>query len=194
VRTVLFIALMTAGLARGDDIAYGTQLYGQGAFIANKDAPGRMAVGVQANGWAQPKGKTPGEYTWTFGLAAEAVGWAGSDGILIGIENMVGNAEPTNFSRKVANNAVMRCAVQIPCASPNNYDSIAYWVSADRGTGFGSALKLDRNSIADYPGHHATVIDLSDLDPARNAEVVFVKLPGGEEVTIEQFIRALRKL
>ena len=147
------------------------------------------AFAVRLTAIASSWTKTP---TWTFGAAVESVGWEGSNGYLIGVENMIGSLEPTNLHRKVANNAVIHCSrLGSPCKSPNNYDSIAYWVTADPESGFGSALKLDRNSIADWPGHRATVIDLEDLDPARAATIVLIRLPGGREVTVADFIRIL---
>jgi hypothetical protein len=178
---ILGVALMCAGLAHGQTVW----------AISNRTIPSQMAVGGQFNGWTTALG--PG---WTFGSASEAVGYPGSGGYLIGAENLVQNMEPGNTARKIANNAVFKCRWDDdarPCSSPSNVDSIAYWVSAQGETGFGSALKLDRYSIADFPGHRATVIDLSDMDPKRNGDVVLFKLPGGREVTIAQFIRVLDK-
>jgi hypothetical protein len=180
-------AIALVALPVDAEITYG-QLLGYGlAAIATREAPGQMAVGGQVNGWNHAP--CPSGPCWTFGLATEAIGYPGSGGYLIGLENMIGNMEPANLARKVANNAVIHCAVVLPCRTPNNHDSIAYWVSADPGTGFDSALKLDRNSIADSTARNAAVLDLGDLDPSK--DFVFVRLPGGREVRFSEFTRVL---
>lgn len=171
----------------GDPIIYGTQLYGQGAFIAKGPANATsQPVGVQANGWNYGAGES-------WGVAAEAIAFPGSTSTLVGVEALAVNANPMNFSRKIALNAVFRCAYGAdPCAGPNNYDSIGLWISAGQGTGFDSGIKFDVNSLMDSPARRAAVIDLSDLPLFK--DFVFVRLPGGHEITISQFAQAIARL
>ena len=143
---------------------------------------GQLTVGAQLNGWSGP-----GVSSQTFGAAIEAVAMLGSRSILIGTETLVGNFDPMNVSTKIANNAVF---VNKPLggansATRNNANSIAYWVTATAGTGFETALKLDRNSIADSDVRQASVIDLSELE---DLDVVVFRLPQGTVITLRQLM------
>lgn len=169
----------------GDPIIYGTQLYGQGAFVAQGAAGTKsQPVGVQANGWNFGDGEA-------WGLAAEAIAQPGSTSYLVGVENLVVNTNPQNFAWKIGNNAVFRCGranpVDPPCTG-NNANAWAYWVTSQHGTGWESAFKLDRDSLLDSPVRRATVFDFSDLDPSRDGSVILFRMPGGREITFLEFL------
>ena len=79
----------------------------------------------------------PGVNQWAFGVAAEAWAQPGSRSILVGIEAAIINEEPANLYPKVANNAVMknRDDTGVDPGAPLNANSIAYWITAQSGTG-----------------------------------------------------------
>jgi hypothetical protein len=106
----------------------------------------------------------PGVDQWAFGAATEAWALPGSRSILVGLEAAVINEEPANPYPKVANNAVMknRADGAPDPGQPMNASSIAYWVSAQPGTGFERGLVFDAHSLV-QPGGRPAAIDLSDL-------------------------------
>lgn len=106
----------------------------------------------------------PGIHQWAFGVASEAWAQPGSRSILVGLESTVINEEATNIYPKIANNAVMKNRADggVNPGVPMNANSIAYWITAQPGTGFERGLVFDRQSLvaaADRP----VAIDLSDL-------------------------------
>jgi hypothetical protein len=159
---VLVASLLAALLpsCEATEIIYGSVVYPNfGAFIATTP-PGSLSqpVGIQSNGWSRGSGET-------WGIATEAIAFDQSTSILIGLENLVVNTNAQNTSRKIANNAVFRCSYgSDPCTGQNNYDSIAYWVSAGVDTGFESGLKFDGQSLSSLPGRpQPAAIDLRDV-------------------------------
>jgi hypothetical protein len=119
----------------------------------------------------------PGVNQWAFGMASEAWAQPGSRSILVALEAAVINEEPTNTLPKIANNAVMKNRADggaMP-ALPMNANSIAYWVTAQPGTGFERGLVFDRVSLMAQQGRPAA-IDLSDLDDAAIAEVDLIRI------------------
>ena len=99
-----------------------------------------------------------------FGIASEAWARPGARSLLIGVEAAVINEEPANAYPKIASNAVIKNrpdgAPQVDV--PMNANSIAYWVSAQPGTGFERGLAFDRHSLLAV-GKRPAAIDLSDL-------------------------------
>jgi hypothetical protein len=91
----------------------------------------------------------PGVDQWAFGAATEAWATLGSRSILIGLESAVINEEPTNDKPKIANNAVFknRADGMAAPASPMNAASIAYWITAQPGTGFERGLVFGQGSL-----------------------------------------------
>lgn len=170
-------------------IDYGRQIYpAQGAFIVERPADGKnMIVGAQINAWAYGGGDQP-----IFAGATESINFGAATGNQIGWENGVVNFNPTSPGWKVGNNSVFKCAMDgapMPCRTPNNITSMAYLVTAQPGTGWESGIRFGYYSLADSPWRHATVIDLGDLPMFK--DYVLFRLPGGREVTISEFERAL---
>ena len=119
----------------------------------------------------------PGVDQWAFGAATEAWAVRGSRSILVGLEAAVINEEPTNLFPKVANNAVMKNRAD-GAADPGqamNANSIAYWVSAQPGTGFERGLVFDAHSLARQGGRPAA-IDLSDLPDEAIGEIDLIRI------------------
>jgi len=119
----------------------------------------------------------PGVDQWAFGAATEAWAVRGSRSILVGLEAAVINEEPTNLFPKVANNAVMKNRAD-GAADPGqamNANSIAYWVSAQPGTGFERGLVFDAHSLARTGGRPAA-IDLSDLPDEAIGEIDLIRI------------------
>jgi len=118
-----------------------------------------------------------GVHQWAFGLAAEAWALRGSRSILVGVEAAVINEEPTNLNPKIANNAVMKNHADgtDALADPMNSNSIAYWVSAQPGTGFERGLAFDRDSLVMKAGR-AVAIDLSDIPDDRIGEIDLIRI------------------
>jgi len=119
----------------------------------------------------------PGVHQWAFGLASEAWAFPGSRSILVGSETTVINEEPTNTYPKIANNAVMknrRDGAPDP-GNPMNINSVAYWISAQPGTGFERGLVFDRDSLVATTGR-AAAIDLSDIPDDRIGEIDLIRI------------------
>jgi len=106
----------------------------------------------------------PGMHQWAFGAATEAWALPGSRSILVGLEAAVINEEPSNAYPKIANNAVMknRADGAPDPGQPMNANSVAYWVTAQPGTGFERGLVFDAVSLR-KSGGRAAAIDLSDI-------------------------------
>ena len=95
----------------------------------------------------------------------------------LALESAVINEEPTNTYPKIANNAVMKNRADGAAnpGAPLNANSIAYWITAQPGTGFERGLVFDRDSIvatADRP----VAIDLSDLSDGQIANVDLIRI------------------
>ncbi len=105
-----------------------------------------------------------GVHQWAFGVAAEAWAQPGSRSVLVGLESAVINEEPSNVYPKIANNAVMKNRADggADPGAPLNANSIAYWITAQSGTGFERGLVFDRISLKTASGRPAA-IDLSDI-------------------------------
>jgi hypothetical protein len=119
----------------------------------------------------------PGVDQWAFGAAVEAWAMPGSRSVLVGIEATVINEEPKNFRAKVANNAVMKNRADggADPGAPMNANSIAYWVTAQPGTGFERGLVFDRGSLVKASGRPAA-IDLSDIPDDAIGEVDLIRI------------------
>ena len=120
----------------------------------------------------------PGINQWAFGVASEAWAQPGSRSILVGLESAVINEEPSNLYPKIANNAVMKNRADggADPGAPLNANSIAYWVTAQPGTGFERGLVFDQVSLAATTGRPAA-IDLSDVpdDQIGNIDLVRIR-------------------
>ena len=115
---------------------------------------------------------------WAFGVAAEAWALPGSRSILIGMETAVINEEPSNAHPKVALNAVFK---NRPDGAPDpgaamNENSIAYWTTAQSGTGFQRGLVFDRGALFTGGAQRAAAIDLSDLSDEEIARVDLIRI------------------
>ncbi len=106
----------------------------------------------------------PGVHQWAFGVAAEAWAQPGSRSVLVGLESAVINEEPLNFYPKIANNAVMKNRADGAAnpGQPMNANSIAYWITAQPGTGFERGLVFDSVSLR-ATNARPVAIDLSDI-------------------------------
>lgn len=169
------LALLAPAMAEDLVTPATTQTYGYqeagpmlGGFAARKPASAtdfHFTVGIQSNGMSS----TGRGITW--GLAAEATAAGTSEDWLVGVEALVINANAAPRETWItANNASIGCRTYemivagIPCAGPNNVNSRAYWITAQQGTGFESALKLDGASLYSMPGRpKPAVIDLRDV-------------------------------
>jgi hypothetical protein len=114
---------------------------------------------------------------WAFGAAAEAWALPGSRSVLVGVEAAVINEEPTNYYPKVANNAVIKNRAD-GAADPGtamNANSIAYWVTAQPGTGFERGLVFDRGALLKVGGR-AAAIDFSDIPDDAIGEIDLIRI------------------
>jgi len=169
--SLLFPLALAAAAAHADDAAY-YSIYTTTApgfaygFAANIDRAGGSTLPLRDfTVAAQLSARNgPGVEQWAFGAATEAWALPGSRSILVGLEAAVINEEPTNRYPKVANNAVMknRADGAADPGQPMNANSIAYWVSAQPGTGFERGLAFDAHALA-MPGGRPAAIDLSDI-------------------------------
>jgi hypothetical protein len=143
-----------------EDISYGfaagvTRVGGMGHTVAGQ-FNGHALSGVNAQTW---------------GVATEAVARQGSKSILVGLESLVGNYEPTNNSAKIGVNIVYKSNVAA------NENSVGLWFTSDPNTGFESAIKLDRYSIFHSRTKRAAVIDLADMDITQLKDVDLIRFP-----------------
>lgn len=116
-------------------------------------------------------------HQFAMGVVTQAWALPGSLSLLVGFESAVVNEEPSNPYRKVAVNAVMKNRADTGSAPPlpQNANSIAYWVTAQPGTGFERGLVFDRDSLAAV-GKRPAVVDLSDLPDAMIGEVDLIRI------------------
>ncbi len=119
----------------------------------------------------------PGIDQWAFGVAAEAWAQPGSRSVLVGLEAAVINEEPGNLYPKIANNAVMKNRADGAAnpGQPMNANSIAYWVTAQPGTGFERGLVFDGVSLKSGTGRPAA-IDLSDIPDEEIAGIDLIRI------------------
>lgn len=119
----------------------------------------------------------PGVHQWAFGVAAEAWAQPGSRSILVGLESAVINEEPANAYPKVANNAVMKNRADggIDPGQPMNANSIAYWITAQPGTGFERGLVFDAVSLKAVAARPAA-IDLSDIPDSEIGHIDLIRI------------------
>jgi hypothetical protein len=118
-----------------------------------------------------------GVHQWAFGAAAEAWALPGSRSILVGVESAVINEEPTNLYPKIAVNAVMKNREDggADPGVPMNANSVAFWVSAQPGTGFERGLVFDRDALAMVAGR-AAAIDLSDVPDDEIGQIDLIRI------------------
>lgn len=118
-----------------------------------------------------------GVHQWALGAVTQAWAFPGSRSILVGFESAVVNEEPSSLLPKIAVNAVMknRADGAPQPQAPFNANSIAYWVSAQPGTGFERGLVFDRDSLAAI-GKRPAVIDLSELPDALIGQVDLIRI------------------
>ena len=115
---------------------------------------------------------------WAFGVAAEAWALPGSRSILVGAEAAVINEEPSNLRAKVAINAVFKNRRD---GGPDpgdamNANSIAYWITAQPGTGFQRGLVFDRGSLFTGEARRPAAIDLSDLTDEEVGHIDLIRI------------------
>ena len=119
----------------------------------------------------------PGVHQWAFGVASEAIALNGSRSILVGAENTVANMEPTNTFPKIANNAVFKNRFDGGAnpGVPMNSNSIAYWITAQPGTGFERGLVFDQDALLATSGR-PVAIDLSDIPDEKIGEIDLIRI------------------
>jgi hypothetical protein len=134
----------------------------------------------------------PGVDQWAFGAAAEAWAMRGSRSILVGVEATVVNEEPENIQPKIANNAVMKNRADggADPGVPLNANSIAYWVTAQPGTGFERGLVFDRYSLVKTSGRPAA-IDLSDIPDEAIGQVDLIRIRNNVSLRYDPATRQL---
>ena len=118
-----------------------------------------------------------GVHQWAIAAVTQAWALPGSRSILVGFESGLVNEEATNVYPKIAFNAVYknRSDVGTSPGAPYNAHSIAYWVSAQPGTGFERGLVFDRDSLAAV-GKRPAVVDLSELPDDQIGQVDLIRI------------------
>jgi len=134
----------------------------------------------------------PGIHQWAFGLASEAWALPGSRSILVALESAVINEEPANVYPKIANNAVMKNRADggADPGQPMNANSIAYWVTAQPGTGFERGLVFDGTSLL-AAGGRAAAIDLSDIPDDQIGQIDLIRIRKDVSVRFDPASRQL---
>ena len=130
---------------------------------------------------------------WAFGVAAEAWAMPGSRSTLVGVEASVTNQEPTNLRMKIASNAVFKNRLdgtEDP-HEPMNDNSIAYWVTAQPGTGFERGLVFGQGSLMASSDRRPAVIDLSELSDAEIGQVDLIRIRSDVVLRYDAVARAL---
>jgi len=119
----------------------------------------------------------PGVHQWAFGVASEAIALPGSRSILVGAESAAINMEPTNDYPKVGHNVVFKNRYDgAPDPGvPMNRNSLAYFISAQPGTGFERGIVYDANSLLSTQGRPAA-IDLSDIPDDRIGTIDLIRI------------------
>ena len=118
-----------------------------------------------------------GIHQWAIGAVTQVWGLPGSRSLLVGFESGVVNEEASNPHPKIAFNAVYKNRSDLGKSpgAPYNAHSIAYWVSAQPGTGFERGLVFDRDSLAAV-GKRAAVVDLSELPDDQIGQVDLIRI------------------
>jgi len=184
VTSTLWVMIMAATVARADPPPYFSiystaqpgYAYGFGASVLRSG--GSLVPLRDFTVAAQLSARNgPGVNQWAFGAATEAWAMPGSRSILVGLESAVINEEATNTYPKIANNAVMknRADGQTDPGSPMNANSIAYWITAQPGTGFERGLVFDTDSLVMRSGRPAA-IDLSDLPDDQIGQIDLIRI------------------
>ena len=134
----------------------------------------------------------PGVNQWAFGAATEAIALQGSQSILVGVENSVVNLEPTNVYPKVANNAVFKNRMDGAAdpGQPMNANTIAYYVTANPGTGFERGLVFDRDALMSAR-ERPVAIDLSDIPDDRIGQIDLIRIRKGVSLRYDPATRQL---
>jgi hypothetical protein len=119
----------------------------------------------------------PGVHQWAIGAVTQVWAYPGSRSILVGFESGVANEEPGNLYPKIAFNAVMKNRPDnMPSpGAPYNANSIAFWVSAQTGTGFERGLVFDRDSLAAVAKRPAA-IDLSEIPDDQIGSIDLIRI------------------
>jgi len=180
-------------------LALATGVSGQGYIrIVEHEEPG-IAYGFAANVLRTDGAELPladytvgGQFTarnaagqdrWAFGVVSEAWALPGSRSVLVGNEAAVINEEPSNTYPKVANNAIFKNRADngVDPGVPMNAGSIAYWVSAQSGTGFERGLVFAEGSLTSdkEAANPPAAIDLSDLSDEAIAQVDLIRIRKG---------------
>jgi len=153
------------------------------ATRVRRTSGGQLAqtIGGQFNAWSGP-----GVSAQTWGFASEAVAELGSQSVLVGGEILVANWEPTNYKPKIGLNLVFKNTKYIGEGwSPdrNNDGAVGIWFTSDTNTGFPSAIKFARHSLAPSATQaRAAVLDLSEIDTNKIVEIDLILLPGGKAI------------
>jgi hypothetical protein len=134
----------------------------------------------------------PAVHQWVFGAAIEAWALPGSRSILVGVESAIINQEPGNTSPKVANNAVMKNRPDGTAdpGAPMNAKTIAYWVSAQSGTGFERGLVFDRVSLLSV-NERPVAIDLSDIPDEDIGQIDLIRIRKNVALRFDPVTRTL---
>jgi len=138
--------------------------YSFGGRVDRTYVPGLAPYSVYTIGALLGAHNTAGVDQWVFGIATEAISQLGSRSVIVGIEATAVNMEPLNFMPKIANNAVFKNRLDgAPAPSaPMNANSIAYWITAQPGTGFERGLVFHDGSLASTNGR-PVAIDFSGV-------------------------------
>jgi hypothetical protein len=184
IASLLFAAAALAPVARADPPPYVAVWQPTQPGLANAFVGGLHRIGGSAESLrdftvaAQFTAQNgAGVHQWAFGLASEAWALPGSRSILVGIESAVINEEPTNAYPKIAVNAVMknRADQGVDPGAASNANSIAFWISAQTGTGFERGLVFDRNALA-MPAGRPAAIDLSDIPDDQIGQIDLIRI------------------
>jgi len=140
--------------------------YAYGGRVDRTFVPGLTPYSVYTIGALLGAHNEAGVDQWVFGIATEAISQLGSKSIVVGFESAAVNMEPLNFMPKIANNAVFKNRLDgAPTPSaPMNANSIAYWITAQPGTGFERGLVFHDGSLASAAGR-PVAIDFSGVGP-----------------------------
>jgi hypothetical protein len=94
---------------------------------------------------------------------------------------------------KIASNAVFKNRLDgaDDPGEPMNDNSIAYWVTAQPGTGFERGVVFGRGSLMSASDRRPAVIDLSDLSDAEIAGVDLIRIRGDVVLRYDPIGRAL---
>lgn len=140
--------------------------YAYGGRVDRAHVSGQPPYTVYTLGALLGAHNTAGVDQWVFGIATEAISHLGSKSVVVGIEAAAVNMEPLNFMPKIANNAVFKNRLDGDPApsAPMNANSIAYWITAQPGTGFERGIVFHDGSLASTSSR-PVAIDFSGVGP-----------------------------